>query len=42
MHKYCAPKESEIGLWVKETITFVFGIGGLLALMIFASVAMGA
>lgn len=42
MHKYYAPKESQIGLWVKETITFVVGIGGLIALMAFVSIAFGA
>lgn len=35
-------RKSEISLWVAETLTFVFGVGGLMALMVLVSVAMGA
>lgn len=31
-----------MGIWLRETLVFVFGVGGIVAVMAFASVAMGA
>ncbi len=41
MHRYYAPKESQIGLWVKETACFV-GMIVLIAVAMLGAVAMGA
>lgn len=34
-------RKSEAGIWIKETLSFVFGVGGLLAVAVFWSVATG-